>query len=415
MAVYLGIDINKKYTQISYWDTSGEPLTLSQTGKEGVYAIPVCICKKKGDGEWLCGFDAKGHSDNPEYSGVWELFDSALSDRHVIIDEEDISCRLLYALYIQKLIMIASSRFGFKNADKIIFTSYDLKQQLISMMDVVSDYLPVPKEKILLKSYKETFYYYALKQKPEFKHNGIMLYHYEDDRLCLFRLERNERSVPKVVSVKEEVHERFAVGLLGKRKKDEETDLLFDEIVNNDLNGRQVSVIYLVGDGFDGGWMDKSARSIVKGRHAFVGKNLYSRGACYGCGIAEASAQWPYIYLGDSKTKVNILLEVLNKGRNEVLTLISAGENWYETSSRHDVILSEGNEFDIILMAPDGSEKRRQSIALSGLKNPDDRTMRLEIYARPESENEVYLKITDKGFGDIHPSSGQVFEYRITV
>ncbi|MCR5784269.1 MAG: hypothetical protein K6G40_01325 [Eubacterium sp.] len=416
MAVYLGIDINNKYTQISVLNTAkDEIVTLSQTGKDEVFSIPVCICKKKGSDEWLCGFDAEGYSADSSYAGVWDLFDAAVSNRQLVIDDENTNGRLLFALYLQKLIMIAGKRFGFMTADKIIITSKELKPQVIDLVEAIAEFLPAPKDKVLLKSYKETFYYYSLKQKPELKHHDIFLYNYEDDTLSLYRLERNEKSVPKVVTVKEEVHEHFATGLLGRPKKNEEKDAIFEEIVKEDVKGRLVSVIYLVGEGFDGDWMNKSVAAIVKDRHAYVGKNLYSRGACYGCSVLEASSEWPYIYLGESKTKLNILLEVFNKNRKEMYTLISAGENWYETSGRIDVILDEGNEFDIILVAPDGSETKRKNIVLNGLKEREDRTLRLELYARPESQTEIYLKVTDKGFGEIFPSSGQVFEYRISI
>ena len=416
MAWFVGIDLNKKYTQISCLGPKmTEPKTLSQTGNDEIFSIPMCICQKKGTDEWLCGFDAAGYASDPDYTGVWDLFDAALANRQIVIDGENLDGRMLFALYLQKLLMIAGARYGFRNIDRIIFTTKNVTLQMLDVIEYISEYMPAPKDRILIKDYKETFYYYALKQSNELKLHEIYLFNYEGDELLLYRLERNEKTTPKVVSVKEVRYDKFAVGPLGIHKKEADKDALFEEVVKDNIKGHIVSTIYLVGDGFDGGWMHRAVPIIVKERHAFIGKNLFSRGACYGCGISEASTEWPYIYLGDSKTQVNILLEVEDRNKSRLVTLISAGENWYETSGCVSVILEEGEEFDIILRAPDGSETRRQTISLSGLKDRENRTTRLEIYARPEAENEIYFKVTDMGFGEIYPSSGKAFEYRITI
>ncbi len=416
MAWFVGIDINKKYTQIScFGPKMTEPKTLSQTGSDEIFSIPVCICQKKGSDEWLCGFDAASYSSDPEYSVVWDLFDAALANRQIVINGENLDGRMLFALYLQKLLMIAGARYGFRNIDKIIFTTKNVSPQMLDVIEYISEYLPAPKDKILIKDYKESFYYYALRQANELKLHEVYLFDYEDDKLSLFMLTRNERTSPKVVSVKENIYDKFAIGPLGIHKKDSDKDILFDEIVRESVKGHLVSTIYLVGEGFDGSWMHKAVPTIVKERHAFIGKNLFSRGACYGCGILEASTDWPYIYLGDSKTQVNILIEVESRNKTQLLTLISAGENWYETSGSATVILEDTCEFDIILKAPDGSETRRQTISLNGLPERAARTTRLEIYARPEAENEIYFRVTDMGFGDISPSSGMIFEYRITI
>ena len=70
-----------------------------------------------------------------------------------------------------------------------------------------------------------------------------------------------------------------------------------------------VSTVYFVGSAFDGGWMQESLKYICRGRRAFLGKNLYSLGACF-VAFQKKETEREYVYLGDSEFKMNISLKV---------------------------------------------------------------------------------------------------------
>ena len=44
---------------------------------------------------------------------------------------------------------------------------------------------------------------------------------------------------------------------------------------------RIVSSVFLTGEGFENNWYPTSLRVLCNGRRAFIGNNLYSKGACY--------------------------------------------------------------------------------------------------------------------------------------
>ena len=93
---------------------------------------------------------------------------------------------------------------------------------------------------------------------------------------------------------------------------------------------RIVSSVYLVGDGFDGDWMKNSVKIMCSGRRAFIGKNLFCKGACYAAAIRDRQNLWPYIYMGENEMKFNLSLKVKEKGNVAFYNLISAGKNWFE-------------------------------------------------------------------------------------
>ena len=63
--------------------------------------------------------------------------------------------------------------------------------------------------------------------------------------------------------------------------------------------------------------MKESLSFFVQGRRVFMGKNLYSKGACYAaagkCMTEENS--WQFVYMGDNEMKVNVSLKVQSQGK----------------------------------------------------------------------------------------------------
>ena len=95
--------------------------------------------------------------------------------------------------------------------------------------------------------------------------------------------------------------------------------------------------------------MKNSLNTMCRGRRAFMGKNLFSKGACYAAAVRDTE-DWPYIYMGENEMKFNLSLKVKDKGKVAFFNLISAGRNWFETKGECEVILSgrKAMEFPVI-------------------------------------------------------------------
>jgi hypothetical protein len=204
-----------------------------------------------------------------------------------------------------------------------------------------------------------------------------------------------------VISLSEEV----------RRLDVHDRDEAFLHVLEEYFRGRIVSAIYLIGDGFAGDWMKRSVSFMCQGRRAFIGKNLYSKGACYAALIKAGEQPWPYVYLGENVMKVNVSLKVQNRGRMDFYTLIGAGENWYESEGECEVILDGSPEIQFWLQPPHSKEARIEKLALADLPKRPDRTTRLLIQAKPLSDKRVRIRIRDEGFGEYFKSSDKMFEY----
>ena len=186
-------------------------------------------------------------------------------------------------------------------------------------------------------------------------------------------------------------------------------------MIKNFFQGRTVSSVYLVGDGFEGNWMKLSVAYLCRGRRAFIGKNLYSKGACYAAAVRAKKLEWPYVYLGDNEMKVNVYLKVRNSGATEFFTLISAGDNWYEAVGECEVLLDGTPEIDFWLQQPDSREARIEKLELTDLPERPPRATRLQITAKPLSDSKVCIGIKDLGFGEIFPASEKMWEYVMSL
>ena len=180
--------------------------------------------------------------------------------------------------------------------------------------------------------------------------------------------------------------------------------------------GEEISSVYLTGDGFDGNWMKQSLQFLCHNRRVFAGKNLFSKGACYaGYRKSVSSEEWPFVYMGEQELKVNLSIKVLNHNEMQFISLLDAGENWYESEFSCEVILDGTKEIEFWVQRPDSRQASVEILELKDLPERENRTTRLRITAKPVSDRSIRLLIRDLGFGEIVPSSNKIWEHEISI
>lgn len=202
-----------------------------------------------------------------------------------------------------------------------------------------------------------------------------------------------------------------------KEQQRTELDLMFLHLAGECLEGKTVSSIYLLGDGFKEDWARESLKFLCKNRRVFQGNNLYSKGACYGIGERiKPGKEWKeYVYLGADKLKSNIGMKALRLGEDSYYAIMDAGNNWYETSAEFDIILESGNTVEFVITPLTGENVSSRLITLEGLPERPQRTTRLNIQIEMSAVNQAVVTVTDMGFGEIFRSSGKAWTQIITV
>ena len=405
---YLGIDLDNDNAVISYFQLNmKEPETVSTVAGSKVYQIPLILAKKHGIGQWFIGEEAKRLALLQGEEAVSGLLQAALAGKEFFIEGETYKAQELLALYIKKLVYLAGKLGNPVIPDFLVITLEQLSREVTELFLQVAERIGIPEGKLTLIDRRESFYYFAFSQQKELWLHDVCLFDNRGDEVWCRRLERDQRTMPQLVTISEEQRN------IDRANK----DASFLKIVSEVTGGHIVSAVYLTGDGFDGEWMKESLSFLCKGRRVFMGKNLYSKGACYAaarkCMTEENS--WQFVYMGDNEMKVNVSLKVQSQGKTEFFTLISAGDNWYETVGECEVLLDGSNEIDFWLQLPNSKEAKIEKLTLADLPERPPRTTRLRIKAQPVSDMEVKIRIKDLGFGEIFKSSDKTWEYMMSL
>ena len=402
---YLGIDLDDQYAVVSYYELNrAEPETVSTVAGSEVFQIPVLLAKKQGIGQWFIGEEAGRLALAQGESGIDRLLSRAMRGETVPVDGEQFPGEELLRLYLKKLMLLAGGLGKPRKPDRLVLCLERLSREAAELFGGMVAGLGLEAEQLILLDRKECFYYFVYNQNQELTLHDVYLFDYRGEELRCCRLEKTPRTSPQLISLTEEVLRMPAQG----------KDPTFLRVLQECFRGRIVSTAYLVGDGFDGGWMQRSVAFLCKGRRAFSGKNLYSKGACYAAAVIDRQREWQYVYLGDNEMKVNVCLKLYNRGKPELFTLISAGDNWYDTVGRCEVILDGTPEIDFWLQPPNSREAKVERLELSDLPRRPSRATRLRITVKPLSDSRVQIQIKDLGFGEIFRSSDKVWEHVMT-
>ena len=108
-------------------------------------------------------------------------------------------------------------------------------------------------------------------------------------------------------------------------------------------------------------------------------------------------------------------MKLLKCGTEVYHALLDAGVNWYEAGTSFDIIMDPSGILNIEVTPLTGKMPRIVQLYLDGLEKRPPRATRLRIALSMGSVNEVNVKVTDLGFGELFPATGKVWEQTIEV
>ena len=402
--VIAGVDIGKDSTFLSFVSSGmDEPVTVSTVMGSESYQIPTKLSKKKGIGQWFIGNDALSQERLSMAIGCDRFYEKALEDEKIYVEGEEFLARDLLSVYFRKLLSMPLPGVTKGKLSLLVICVEELDMKVFSTMNAVAQRLGLSRNQLYLIDKSESFYYYTLSQERSIFLHDVLLIDYDGALLTHCFLQKDLRTRPVTVTIEKASHGEIL---------DMKDERLYG-IAESLLKGRIISGIYLTGDGFDGDWMKKSLSLMLQGRRLFLGKNLYSKGACYAGLVRLSLKEWPYVYIGDNELKLNISLKVIDSNEMKLYTLLSAGENWYDEKGECECILDGSPALEFFVRKPDDRSSDVVSISLPGFPERENRTSRIRIEAVPISDSEVKLIVTDLGFGEISPKTLKTWEHII--
>lgn len=406
--VVMGYDLNDDISQVSFCGEDGEaPLTLPVVAGTEKYVIPTALAKKTGANQWVFGEDAVALAQSGEGELVDSLLTRAKEGRAVVVDHQEFSPLGLLELFLKRTLALVNLITPWQLADFIMITVEELSAEIVGILSAVIRALPVADEKVRFQSHRESFYSYMIHQPRELWQSQVLVLDDRADRLRTYCFAVNRKTRPMVARITEKDYPPIA----------DRDDGKFLETAEELVKDQAVSCVYLIGDGFEGGWARETLRFLCAGRRVFQGKNLYTKGACYSAldYVHPGELQENYIFLGNDKLKSNIGMNVITDGRESYFPLADAGVNWYDIHGEYEFLLGKERELRLRLTPLTGKDLRWAVIRLSEFPERPERAGRIRMRISMESENSLLLSVEDLGFGDLFPSSGTVIHEKIEL
>ncbi len=416
-SVLVGYDLGEKYSQISYFVYGDEDAdTVATVVGTKQYNIPTMLCKRKGVNQWFYGKDAVKNAGEEEMFPVEGLLKLARRGEEIELDGEVYDPVALLTLFLKRSMTLLNFITTIEKIHSIMFTVDELDDRMVEILMQASVNLGLRTSHIYFQSHTESFYYYMLHQPPELWTYQALACEHDGMRLKIYRMECNKRTTPIVVLIEEQVYDTLVVP---EDTEDEETkhaayrlaDERFLGILQKLCEGRVMSSAYLLGDGFRAGWNEQSLQFLCHNRRVFQGNNLFSRGACYGLleKLEPSETGSRHVFLGKDKLKSNIGMNVLRQGKESYFALLDAGENWYEVERECEFLLEGERELSFIITPLTGKNVETRQITLNGDKSSAPFT-RYRLKMSMSAPETVQVQVTELGFGELFPSTDQIWE-----
>lgn len=403
---YIGIEAGRRFTQIScYHADQTEPETKSTLAGTELYQIPTALCKRRQTGQWCIGEEGRRIAEAGEGFYVADLLKRAFYKETVSMDR-DYAAEELLLVFFRKLLRMALPVQGIAAVTKCVFSLEKITGKSAEFILRLAKRLGFTEEQIQIQDHKESFYAYVVSQEPALWQHQVLLFEEEGEGVFCRLLACSNKTRPKIA--------RTSEAFLGKLPQElTERDEVFLGMLKKVLEGRIVSAVYLIGSGFEEDWMKESLRMVCRGRRAFQGKNLYTKGACYAGMLQKRQEEADTVYFCDYKIKEHISLKVNRGDETFFCPLAEAGCNHHQSGKKLRILLKGEPVLELWMQRPGSREARIESLELPGLSMSEQETIRLFITVTPGEEGRIILNVQDLGFGIIRRGTGLEWEYEI--
>ena len=401
----IGCEINEKYCQISYYnEKESEPQTL-EVDDEHNY-IPLCIGKLRDT--WVIGKDALRLLKLKEGFAITRLLERGLSGEKFEYGGNSYEAVWLLSKFMQ----MALEPFK-ENIEGVVFSVPDLSEDLANLLRTVLVRMNIDKQHVFIQDYKESFCNYLFYQSKDLWQYEAALFHCEQSEIKGYVMRRLMQGIGDGKTTFVTVDEFLNTQMKGDsfiypvidREKEKEADLQFGKFVDKVFQKRIISSVFLTGEGFGSEWFPNSLRTICLGRRAFMGNNLYSKGACYAAYRKLYMHEENPVYLSENKLSDKITISMRVAGQDMAYPIVSWGGRWYESNNQWEVLLKEVNDIELQIESLLDGTIRTEILSLEGFPQRTEYSMRLQIETLFLNQKTCKITMRDVGFGEFFPPS----------
>ena len=398
--IYIGIDLTETYAMVSLFGSGmKEPETIAVGGEER-YGIPLAMYLS-GLGKTFYGEEALRRRENPQGEFFTDLYRKALEE----FEEESTFYQGLLRQFLQRLIRLKDRYGSAANVMEICLglTVPEITDDVIRLFEQIRKELEFSEENFFLMDHAESFFAHTYHQDNMLWQHEVVLFDFTEHEVCFYLLHRKGGRSLQMVTAEKKSWDVPDYVVPDSPVRDE----FFANIIRESFANHMISAVYFVGDGFDGSWLKESLRVLGTNKRVFLGKNLFTKGACYAAYRYSGSADWGFFYQCDYKTQGEIFLHIQKEGSPALIRLLEAGRNWYYETPAYEFLYDGTPELVFEIGTIGQINHRRQTFELTDLPQRPDKTIRLRIQAMAQNGRQVQVHISDTGFGAFFEPTGK--------
>jgi len=401
----IGFDISEKCCQVSYYnERKQEPQTLEAAADN--YQIPLMLTLH--NDKWSFGRESRKMAALNRGYTVTNLWNRACVQDKVRLGNKEYEAVWVLAKFISLILE------PFKEIEYLAFSIPEANEDIRNMLKRIGIYLGVAKDTIMIQDYKESFCHYMFYQPKELWKYESALFYCDRSKVEAYMLrqlktpQQNAQevfvTVDKVAEAQmEELASVYPVLNVDKAKYADER---FKKFIQSVFDKKLISSVFLTGEGFENNWFPNSLRVLCNGRRAFMGNNMYSKGACYAAYRRALDSTDGPVYLDATKMTERISLKLRIGGQEGWYPLVSWGAQWYESDKQWEVLLEDNSDIEIHIESLLTGKLRIEPVSFEGVPKRKNYSVRLKIRTLFANERNCKITFTDIGFGEFFPPSG---------
>ena len=412
----VGYDLCEDYTQIScYSYKASEPVPIGIREEDEQNLIPTALCVKADTRQWLFGEEALACGADNGGIVVDHLLDKLIKGESIQIYDQTFHPEALLEKFLRKTLMLIKRYFPTEQISKMVVTVRNTSPELVESIYSALEQLGLEKDRVVVMGHSGAYLYYALSQDKSLWMNDVGLFDFSQEGLLYYQIKLNRRAKPMIACLTKTDYSHD-LNYQSLKHKQENHAYIFENIANAALYKKLVTTLYFSGAGFHGGWADETIRNLCTGRRAFMGQNLFTKGACYAAKELSGDRKLEeFILLNDDMITTIVAVRIYRDTKFQEEILAEAGETWYEVNKSIEVIPEGESELELILKNVLSKEIVREKIRLIGLPDRPDRMTRLEINFTCKNQSTGVIRVNDLGFGEIYPETGCILETTIEI
>ncbi|HWT26687.1 MAG TPA: DUF5716 family protein [Mobilitalea sp.] len=413
----VGFDLCEDFSQIScYSYKTFEPVPIcSEEDSEESCLIPSVLCIRKDTKLWLYGKEANACAMAGDGILIDHILTKIKNNEVVEILEQKFSGVNLLEKFFRKTLTEIKNYFPTEQVTKIVVTLRETDPVIVDGIYEALYQLGIEKDRAEVISHAGAYLYYALSQDRSLWMNDVGLFDFGEDGLTYYQININRRSVPMIAGLtKKDYNDTLSCDMLKQKKLD--ISYIFENVAGNALYKQLISTLYFTGKGFEGDWATQAIKNICAGKRAFVGQNLYTKGACYAAKELSGDVKLDnIILLNDDMLTSSIAIRVYCDAKQKEIPLTDAAVAWYEVNRSIEVIPDEEAELELIIRNIMTKEVIKERLIIQNMPERPNRMTRLQINLTCLSTDNIKIGITDLGFGDIYTGTGYLCEYTLDI